>query len=226
MNLKKILLLAFAVSTFISACSEQAINSSNFSNDSSTSVNLLLSPSTDESKVLSFSSIKSVEAGLKIGNIERFNKFSQFIYRGSQPDKSSFMYLKEKFGIKTIVSFRGAGTQPPSEVPQVQEEKKVVESLGLKFVNYAVPFDTNISNSMLTSYFKVLDNAKKEPIFVHCAHGRDRTGTMVAMYKMRQTGVSGKEALNEMQTYGFQTEDYPLFTKQVLNANQTNLKKL
>lgn len=49
---------------------------------------------------------------------------------------------------------------------------------------------------------------------------------MVAMYKIRQTGLSGKDALKEMQTYGFKSEDYPQFTKQVLLATQTNLKKL
>lgn len=227
MKLKKIFLLAFAISTFVSACSEQVVSSDlqNYSNPS-TSVNLLLSPSTDESKLSSVSSIKSVDAGLKIGNVERFNNFYPNIYRGSQPDKDTFILLRDKYGIKTIVSFRGAGTQPPSEVPQVQEEKKIVESLGMKFVNYPLPFNTDIPNSMLTSYFKVLDNAKNESVFVHCAHGRDRTGTMVSMYKIRQTGMSGKDALKEMQTYGFKPEDYPQFTRQVLAATQTNLKKL
>jgi protein tyrosine/serine phosphatase len=43
------------------------------------------------------------------------------------------------------------------------------------------------------------------PAFIHCQHGADRTGTMVAVYRVRVQGWTKEDAIKEMmeEKYGF-----------------------
>lgn len=44
---------------------------------------------------------------------------------------------------------------------------------------------------------------ENQPMLVHCRHGADRTGTMIAAYRVVVQGWSKADALNEMQSGGF-----------------------
>ena len=48
----------------------------------------------------------------------------------------------------------------------------------------------------------VRDNPDKK-IFVHCRLGDDRTGMMIAAYRMADEGWSADRAMREMQQFGF-----------------------
>jgi protein tyrosine/serine phosphatase len=45
--------------------------------------------------------------------------------------------------------------------------------------------------------------AKNEPVFVHCAHGSDRTGCMVGIWRVSEDGYSYDQAYKEMRKYYF-----------------------
>jgi protein tyrosine/serine phosphatase len=48
----------------------------------------------------------------------------------------------------------------------------------------------------------VRENPQKK-IFVHCRLGDDRTGMMIAAYRMAAQGWTADEALSEMERFGF-----------------------
>src|SRR6185436_828160 len=52
-------------------------------------------------------------------------------------------------------------------------------------------------------FLRVATDSKRAPVFVHCQHGADRTGTMVAVYRIVVQGWSKKEAIHEMTHGGF-----------------------
>jgi protein tyrosine/serine phosphatase len=52
-------------------------------------------------------------------------------------------------------------------------------------------------------FLKIVTAKTKTPVFVHCFHGSDRTGTMVAMYRIFIQGWSKAEALRELKEGGY-----------------------
>jgi len=42
-----------------------------------------------------------------------------------------------------------------------------------------------------------------QPVFVHCSRGTDRTGVVMAVYRMEVDGWSEAEAEAEMEAFGF-----------------------
>jgi protein tyrosine phosphatase (PTP) superfamily phosphohydrolase (DUF442 family) len=52
-------------------------------------------------------------------------------------------------------------------------------------------------------FLKVLHENQGKKVFVHCRLGDDRTGMMVAAYRMADEGWSADEAMNEMREFGF-----------------------
>jgi protein tyrosine/serine phosphatase len=46
-------------------------------------------------------------------------------------------------------------------------------------------------------------NPDNQPVYIHCQLGQDRTGVVIAAYRMRVDGWSLSEAEAEMQSFGF-----------------------
>ena len=67
-----------------------------------------------------------------------------------------------------------------------------------------LPLDTwDVSDAQILQFLKIATDPKRQPLLVHCRHGADRTGTMVAAYRVVVQGWSKDQALAEMQEGGF-----------------------
>lgn len=148
----------------------------------------------------------------KIENIYRFGKVNNNLYRGGLPTEVDLQALKN-FGVKTVISFRGLGD--PTEKIQIEEEKNLVKALGMNFLNVQVPFDKPVPESIIKEFFADVTNKKNQPLFVHCKGGRDRTGTLIAFYRMQYDKYSATQAIEEMKKFTFNPVDYPIFTTQI-----------
>lgn len=118
------------------------------------------------------------------------------IYRGAQPSGEHLRYL-QKQGFKTIVSLRS----------WFGEGKSEVEKLGMKAVSIPIQADVRGSEppteAQLKMFFETVLDPKNQPVYFHCAHGKDRTGTMAAIYRIEVDGWSADEAIQEMQAFGY-----------------------
>lgn len=52
-------------------------------------------------------------------------------------------------------------------------------------------------------FLRIVTNPSQQPVLVHCAHGSDRTGMMVAIYRIVVQGWSKDDALKEMIEGGY-----------------------
>jgi protein tyrosine/serine phosphatase len=52
-------------------------------------------------------------------------------------------------------------------------------------------------------FMKIATDPERKPVFVHCQHGADRTGMMVAVYRVVEMGWTKEEAIREMTVGGY-----------------------
>jgi tyrosine-protein phosphatase SIW14 len=124
--------------------------------------------------------------------LRNFQEVSDSLCRGAQPSAEGFRELA-KLGVHTVVDLRGAGGRS-------SQEAEIVRSLGMEYVN--VPLDgfqapTPVEVSKVLA---VLDNPGSGKVFVHCRRGADRTGTVLALYRIEHDHWSNQQALDEAKT--------------------------
>ena len=69
-----------------------------------------------------------------------------------------------------------------------------------------------------------MKDPERGPYLVHCQHGADRTGTMVAMYRMVIQGWSREKAVDELVNggYGF----HPMWKNILEYLQNVNVEKI
>src|SRR5262245_10156523 len=119
------------------------------------------------------------------------------IFRSAQPDSGELREAKER-GVRTVVVLR-------SNVPA--DERAAAERLGLELVH--VPMDGSQMPSIeeVDTALTVLLNASKRPVLVHCAHGEERTGAVIAAYRVIAQGWDPAAAEAEALELGFGFDD-------------------
>jgi len=126
--------------------------------------------------------------------VRNFARVDDGLYRGAQPDAAGFRALSE-LGVRTVVNLRRSHDDVPEDLPPGMQ---VVAIPMHAFVDSDPPSDEDVRR-----FFDVVLDPARRPVFVHCAQGKDRTGTMCALYRMEVQGWSNEDALAEMQRMGF-----------------------
>jgi protein tyrosine/serine phosphatase len=127
--------------------------------------------------------------------LHNFGRVTDNLYRGGQPTSDGFQTL-HTMGVGIVVNFREEGTE-------VTTEKRQVESLGMKSVD--IPWSANRDPSS-AQVIEFLDLVRANPdtkIYVHCRRGADRTGVMVAAYRIAVEHKPVAEAVSEMHHYHY-----------------------
>lgn len=113
------------------------------------------------------------------------------VLRGPNPTRKMLTDLK-RAGVKTILNL-----QTHDDV----EELICCQDLGLALYNLDVhTFTPRNSDIHAALYF--LNNELLWPIYVHCRHGRERTGLIFALYRIQKMGWTPDEAYEEMVRFG------------------------
>ena len=118
------------------------------------------------------------------------HKVSDDLYRGAQPTEECLKELK-KMGIKTVVNLRSFH----SDRDEIGETGLAYEHIYMKA--------WNAEDEEIVRFLQIVNDPARTPVFVHCQHGADRTGTMSAIYRNAMQGWTKDEAMKELTEGGF-----------------------
>lgn len=124
-------------------------------------------------------------------------KINDSVFRSEQPSKKGFIEL-ELAGIETIISFR-----------RLRNDSTKARGTDLELIH--LPLQTKkIKESDIIMALKAIIEAPK-PLLIHCWHGSDRTGVVVAAYRMVFENWSKEKAIAEFRQkeYGYHERWYP-----------------
>lgn len=114
------------------------------------------------------------------------------LYRGAQPTADGYRELK-KMGIDIVVDLRLTGRD---------KERRAVLASGMQYVS--IPWHCYFpKDKFMARFLALLRENQGKRIFVHCRYGDDRTGMMLAAYRMANEGWTAEEARKEMNVFGF-----------------------
>ena len=140
-------------------------------------------------------------------------KINDVLYRSEQPSKKGFKELEAK-GILTILNLR-----------RLKEDTKKAKSTNLKLEH--IPIKTKVLNEFdIVKALQIIKNSK-EPVLVHCWHGSDRTGTIIAAYRIVFENWSKKRAIKEFTNakFGYHKNMYPNLLDLLENLDVASIKK-
>ena len=109
------------------------------------------------------------------------------LYRGAQFDEDGVAQLK-KLGIKTVITLR-----------RTQSDEEILAGTGIQCVQIPTKAWDAHQEDQAAEFLRIVSDRRRRPVFVHCSFGGDRTGAMVAVYRMAVQGWSRQETLAEMR---------------------------
>jgi protein tyrosine/serine phosphatase len=127
-------------------------------------------------------------------HIRNFGKVNDHLYRGGQPTQRGLEELAA-LHIDLVIDLR----EPSQEVTR---EQQIVEALKMKFLSIPLRQYTAPTPEQMQRILWLLTNAGNKRTFVHCWRGKDRTGTVVACYRIQHDGWDNRQALAEAERYG------------------------
>ncbi len=134
------------------------------------------------------------DPGMAAIPVPHLSRVDDGLYRGAAPDAEGLRALRD-LGVRTVVCLRAVHPEDPA-----------AEALGLRVV--ALPLRAGLTvdppdEGTVEEFLAVATDPASRPVFVHCAQGCDRTGALVAIYRMEVHGWNNDEAADEMLAMGF-----------------------
>ncbi len=132
---------------------------------------------------------KAWAQSITLPGLPNLQRQSATLYRGAQPTAEGWREL-ETLGVRSVLSLRGFHDDHPPAGSALQFERISFHTLH--------PEDEDV-----IAFLRFVADPAHQPVFVHCAHGADRTGMMCAIARIVFEGWSREEAIAEMTEGGY-----------------------
>jgi protein tyrosine/serine phosphatase len=142
--------------------------------------------------VLSFAQVRPGDTASAV-RIKNFGCVNENYYRGAQPEARDYADLA-RLGVKTLIDVHEHGPK---------DEAQMAERAGMKFFRIPLNETAPPSAAQVEAFLQLVNDPANQPVFVHCAGGRHRTGTLTAIYRMTHDGWTADQAFAEMTHYEF-----------------------
>ncbi len=126
---------------------------------------------------------------LHLDGLPNLHKVSAQLYRSAQPSAQGFKQLKQ-FDIGTVLNLRAYHVDQPPAGLEAMQWQHIYMVAG------------NFDEKPIIQALNIIAQSPK-PVLVHCLHGADRTGIIVAMYRIVCQGWDKPQALAELMEGGY-----------------------
>jgi tyrosine-protein phosphatase SIW14 len=138
--------------------------------------------------------VSFAQTEVRYEQLPNFHQVNPRLYRGGQPKAGGISKLAA-LGIKTIVNLR-------REDSQTRAEAAAAQAAGLRYFNIPMPGNSRPSDEKIQRALAIINAPENQPVFVHCKRGADRTGTVIACYRILKDRWTASEAKKEARHYG------------------------
>jgi protein tyrosine phosphatase (PTP) superfamily phosphohydrolase (DUF442 family) len=149
-------------------------------------------------------------------SIDNYGQVNDHLYRGSQPKGREYQELAAA-GIKTVLDLREDSKSGA---------KLEAERAGLQYVSLPLADKEYPQADAAGRFLEIVNNQGNWPVYVHCAGGRHRTGSMIAVYRMTVDHWTLNQAYDEMKQYDFYTSGGHSCYKEYVNDYYHSLQAI
>jgi tyrosine-protein phosphatase SIW14 len=126
--------------------------------------------------------------------VPNFHQLNNNVYRGAQPSDQGLQNLAH-IGIKTVIDLRESGGRS-------EKERRIVEGAGMRYISIPMSGHSAPSDQEVTRILTIFTDPTSGPVFIHCRRGADRTGTVIACYRISHDHWGNQQALEEAKANG------------------------
>lgn len=169
--------------------------------------------------------------------IANFQQVDPGLYRGGRPSAADLAYLAG-LGVKTDLNLQGgdldnyglstlmAWWEPGETAANIAAESTAAEAANLAFVHQplnSLAAITPEEDQRIDQILQTMNDPNARPVFLHCEHGADRTGMLVALYRVKFQGWAPALAYQEWMSSGHGAQLHQTFTGQLDTYFQTKV---
>jgi uncharacterized protein (TIGR01244 family) len=137
--------------------------------------------------------------------LPNFHRVNERLYRGGQPRRGGMDRLAQ-LGIKTVIDLRGDGKRADDEAAEAR-------AAGLRYFNIPLSNFGRPADAQVKQILSIINTLENQPVFIHCRRGSDRTGMIIAVFRISSDGWTSERALEEARRHGmgwwaFAMKDY------------------
>jgi protein tyrosine/serine phosphatase len=165
-------------------------------------------PASAETVTLHAKRQTSWAAPIALDGAPNLHRVAANFYRSAQPNETGFRALKTSYGVRTVINLRDFHSDEP-----------LAAGLGLNLSKIGMHAWHIEREDLAKALHDVRAGLQRGSVLVHCQHGADRTGVVVALYRIVYQGWSKEAAIDEMQHGDFGYHDMwiniPAFVRSV-----------
>lgn len=129
-----------------------------------------------------------------LAGLPNFYRVAANLYRSAQPDAAGFRHL-ESLGLRAVLSLR----QTVNDTPLAASTDLTLTRVPMKSRYVGEKNGAKVVQAMRD----VRAGMALGPVLVHCHHGADRTGLIVALWRVLYDGWTRQQAIDELIEGGY-----------------------
>jgi tyrosine-protein phosphatase SIW14 len=137
--------------------------------------------------------------------IRNFVEVNRELSRGAQPTAEGVATLSSRH-IVTIVNLRPRRSNRHA----FDDERAAADHAGIAYRNKPLSNWHAPAASDVEEILSVIGDPAMQPVFVHCQRGADRTGTIVAAYRINHDCWTAERAIREARDHGMGWWQFPM----------------